>query len=201
MVSNFDFVVVVVIANVLPVKTQHMIEDEDIFMMIEKKLLEEVNNKLQAGEFDANILDEVSRKYDIICIQHVCLTSRFKSLSPCTIVWFVFLTILTSVSWKDGYSPLILASSLGLPKMVEMLITNKADLNYVAKAISMLCVSTIPRTKPQDFVSTGWGFCHVLRRSRGSLACHSITGEAHSRCERATQQRSNTVIHRGSRGI
>ena len=77
MVSNFDFVVVVVIANVLPVKTRHIIEDEDIFMMIENKLLEEVKNKLQAGEFDANILDEVSRKYDIICIQHVRLTPRF----------------------------------------------------------------------------------------------------------------------------
>lgn len=112
--------------------------DESIFILIEEEEIEAVEALINSGKVDVNELDEVSTKLDssgwnIVGNGFAHANTNF----PLEWICSRYMSHLFRASLQicqDGYSPLILATSMGLHDITEVLLEAKANIDYVAEA-------------------------------------------------------------------
>ena len=100
-----------------------MATQESIFILIEEEEIETIEDLIDENKVDVNEVDEVRRNLE---------STPFNT-------FFGFILAKKNILplkniYQDGYSPLILATSMGLHDIAEVLLDAKADIDYVAEA-------------------------------------------------------------------
>ena len=99
-----------------------MATDQSIFILIEEERIEAIEDLIDGNKVDVNQVDEVSAGMAKWLFEPIHQNLQFYSSH-----------FDASHIYKDGYSPLILATSMGLHDIAEVLLDAKADIDYVAE--------------------------------------------------------------------
>ena len=160
-----------------------MATEESIFVLIEEERTEDIEDMIDQERVDINAVDEVSG--NVASASQVKLTGFIHDLiTPYTHGFRIHIAHRLSFCLptripQDGYTPLILATSMGLHDIAEVLLDAKGDIDYVAEArhAGVIDVGTSARGLESELCivfkarvcATGWCISTVLRGTRGPL--------------------------------